>query len=125
VNRRQQIRIAPFLRLDSLDDERTHFDIREAYWRNLWESWELTVGFNRIFWGVTESRHLVDVINQTDQVEDIDGDEKLGQPMIQLITDRPWGRLEAFALIGFRERTFAGPDGRLRTPLPVDNNAAV
>jgi hypothetical protein len=122
---RQQFRIAPFFRLDSVDDERTHFDIREAYWRNLRNSWELTVGFNRVFWGVTESRHLVDVINQTDMVEDIDGEEKLGQPMIQLVTDRAWGRLEAFALLGFRERTFPGVDGRLRTPLPVDNDAAV
>lgn len=125
VNGRQQFRIVPFLRLDNIDDERTHFDIREAYWRNLGDSWELTVGFNRVFWGVTESRHLVDVINQTDMVEDIDGEEKLGQPMIQLATDRAWGRFEAFALLGVRERTFSGADGRLRTPLPVDDDAAV
>lgn len=120
---RHQFRIAPFLRLDNRDDERTHFDVREAYWRYVSHEWDLTAGFNRVFWGVTESRHLVDVINQTDLVEDIDGEEKLGQPMVQLATDRTWGRLEAFALLGFRERTFPGPDGRLRTPLPVDDDA--
>jgi hypothetical protein len=122
---RQQFRIVPFLRLDNVDDERSHFDIREAYWRKLWDSWEMTIGFNRVFWGVTESRHLVDVINQTDIVEDIEGEQKLGQPMLQLVTDGAWGRLEAFALLGFRERTFSDPDGRLRTPLPVDNDAAI
>ncbi len=122
---RRQLRVVPFLRLDDLDDERTHFDLREAYWRGVGDAWEVTVGVNRVFWGVTESRHLADVINQTDLVEDIDGEDKLGQPMIQLATDRPWGRLQAFALIGFRERTFSGPAGRLRTPPPVDEDAAI
>ncbi len=122
---RRQIRVVPFLRVDNLDDERTHFDVREAYWRDIRDSWEITAGVNRVFWGVTESRHLVDVVNQTDLVEDVDGEDKLGQPMIQLATDRSWGRLEAFALVGFRERTFSGLDGRLRTPLPVDGDAAM
>jgi len=120
----RQWRFVPFLRLDGRDGERTHFDLREAYWRASWSRWQLTAGFNRVFWGVTESRHLVDVINQTDLVEDPDGEDKLGQPMIQLATDRGFGRVEGFALVGFRERTFPGPDGRLRAPLPVDGDAA-
>ena len=33
--------------------------------------------------------------------------------------------ITAFTLLGFRERTFPGPDGRLRTPLPIDTDAAV
>jgi hypothetical protein len=69
---------------------------------------------------VTEAVHLVDVINQTDLVEDPDGEAKLGQPMIQLRLLRSWGRLDFFLLPSFRERTFAGRDGRLRTLLPVD-----
>jgi len=120
---RQQVTVVPFLRWDGRDGRRTHADLREAYWRRLWDSWELTAGIDRVFWGVTESRHLVDVINQTDLVEDIDGEDKLGQPMVQVATDRVWGRLEAFALPGFRERTFPGRSGRLRTPLPVDDDA--
>jgi len=122
---RYHVSFAPFLRLDGHDGERTHFDVREGYWRGRWSRWELLAGANVVFWGVTESRHLVDVINQTDLVENIDGEEKLGQPMIQIATDRSWGRLEAFALLGFRERTFPGADGRLRPPLPVDPDAAV
>jgi len=77
-----------------------------------------------VFWGVTESRHLADVINQTDAVEDVDDEDKLGQPMVQLSLQRGWGRLEGFALLGFRERTFPGRDGRLRAPLPVDTDDA-
>ena len=123
-NRRHQVRFAPFLRVDGRDDERTHFDLREGYWRYVWSDWELTAGVNTVFWGVTESRHLVNVINQVDGVEDIDEEDRLGQPMLQLAVQQPWGRLEGFALLGFRERTFPGGDGRLRTPLVVDTDSA-
>ncbi len=122
---RHQISIAPFLRLDGRDDERTHLDLREAHWLFVWSDWELLAGVNEVFWGVTESRHLVDVINQRDAVENIDEEDKLGQPMIQLAVQKGWGRIEGFLLTGFRERTFPGREGRLRTPLPVDTDAAL
>ncbi len=114
-----------FLRIDGRDEERTHFDLREAYYRHVGPRWELLAGVGRVFWGVTESRHLVDVINQDDFVEDIDREDKLGQPMINLGLQRDWGRIDAFALVGFRQPTFPGVEGRLRFPLPVDRGAAV
>ncbi len=123
--RRHQISVAPFLRLDGQDDERTHFDLREAFWRGIGERWEVVAGVNTVYWGVTESRHLVNVINQTDAVENIDEEDRLGQPMLQVATQRDWGRLEAFVLLGFRERTFPGRDGRLRTPLVVATDDAI
>lgn len=119
-----QYSFIPFLRLDSRDDERSHFDLREAYWLHIGEAWEFLVGANKVFWGVTESRHLVDIINQTDFVEDIDDEDKLGQPMINAVTQRDWGRLSFFVMPYFRERTFPGEDGRLRFALPVDEDAA-
>ncbi len=119
-----RIVVRPFLRLDSADDERTHFDLRELYWQRLGDGWALDVGLRKVFWGVTESVHLVDVVNQTDAIEDPDGEDKLGQPMIRLVLSRDWGELDLFLLPGFRERTFAGVDGRLRTGLPVDDEAA-
>ncbi len=122
-DRRHQVKISPWGRWDGEDDERSHFDLREGYYRYVGKRWELLAGVNRIFWGVTESRHLVDIVNQTDAVEDIDNEDKLGQPMIQLAIDRDWGRLELLSLVGFRERTFPGRDGRLRAPLVVDTDA--
>ena len=116
--------IKPFLRYDSVDGERSHWDLREAYWAWEGEDWELLLGANKVFWGVAESRHLVDIINQTDLVEDPDGEQKLGQPMIQLALQRDWGDLELFVMPYFRERTFPGKDGRLRAPLPVDTDDA-
>lgn len=119
-----QYSFIPFLRLDSRDDKRSHFDLREAYWLHIGEEWEFLVGANKVFWGVTEARHLVDIINQTDFVEDIDDEDKLGQPMINAATQRDWGRLSLFVMPFFRERTFPGEDGRLRFALPVDEDAA-
>lgn len=110
----------PFLRLDQQDDERTHFDIRELAWIRAAEDWELRVGVRRVFWGVTETVHLVDIINQIDLVENTDTEDRLGQPMINLALIRDWGTLDLFVLPGFRPRTFPGPDGRLRTEPWVD-----
>ena len=114
----------PFLRLDPDDSQRSHADIRQLNWLHVERDWELRVGIGRVFWGVTEVQHLVDIINQTDAVEDTDGEDKLGQPMVQLSLIRDWGTLEIFALPGFRERTFPGRDGRLRSGIPVEDDDA-
>jgi len=116
--------IIPYLRKDAIDDERSLADLQEAYWAQEAENFELLLGVNTVFWGVTESVHLVDIINQTDAAADIDGEDKLGQPMINLEVQRDWGLLSAYLLPYFRERTFAGADGRLRTPIPVDTDNA-
>lgn len=121
----QRLVFAPFARLDQHDDERTHVDLREFYWRKSFASAELSIGLRKVFWGVTESRHLVDIINQTDFVENLDTEDKLGQPMVSLRFIRDWGNLEFFVLPYFRERTFPGPEGRPRFLLPVDTDNPV
>jgi len=112
-----------FLRADNKDSERNHFDLREFYWLHLNGDSEFRLGINTLFWGVTESQHLVDVVNQIDQVEGIDGEDKLGQPMIQFKHYEDWGVVDLLLLPGFRERTFQSINGRPRTPLLVDTNA--
>jgi len=111
-----------FARIDQYDEERTHADIRELNWLGVGEIWELRVGIGKVFWGVTESQHLVDIINQTDAVENLDGEEKLGQPMINLALIQDWGTLNFFILPGFRQRTFPGIEGRLRTNPVTDTS---
>jgi hypothetical protein len=111
---KQNISFIPFVRLDQGDDERTHADIRELAWSYIARDYEWTVGLSKVYWGVTEAQHLVDIINQTDLVEDFDGEEKLGQPMVKLALIRDWGTVDLFVLPGFRERTFAGVHGRPR-----------
>lgn len=119
--RKHQVVFIPFFRADTQDDERTHFDIREGYYRfNADANWSLTLGAVKVFWGRTESRHLVDIINQTDAVEDIDEEDKLGQPMANLTLIRDWGTVDLYVMSDFRTRTYPGADGRLRFGLVVD-----
>lgn len=69
---------------------------------------------------MTESQHLVDIINQTDGVEDPSGEEKLGELMLNFAWITKWGTLDFFVMPGFRERTFPGREGRFRTLIPMD-----
>ena len=117
---KQRIVVTPFARLDQSDRERSHVDLREFYWRGSYSKVDLYIGLRKLFWGVTESIHLIDIINQSDMVENIDGEDKLGQPMISLAYTTTRGDWEFFLMPYFRERTFPGTVGRLRTPLVVD-----
>ncbi len=113
-DRRQLITFEGFLRLDASDPERTHADLRVLSWEYVANRWELRVGLRRVFWGVTESQHLVDIINQTDLIESPDGEDKLGQPMVNFAWITDFGTIDAFVMPLFRERTFPGLRGRLR-----------
>ncbi len=123
IGEQSQFTFTPFYRLDSLDDERSHGDIREALYLTYWDDYELRAGIGKVFWGVTESAHLVDVVNQTDAIEAVDGEDKLGQPMLHFTSIKEWGTLDAMMLPYFRERTFAGSDGRLRPTIAVSEDA--
>ena len=123
-NGRQSFIFTPFFRVDQHDSERTHADIRELAWVKAADDWELRVGIRKVFWGVTEFQHLVDIINQTDQVENTDDEDALGQPMVNFALIRDWGTLDFFVLPGFRERTFAGREGRPNGALVVDTDNA-
>ena len=113
-----------FMRADGADDNRQHADIRELKWLHLSGNDEWRVGIDTVFWGVTESQHLVDVINSIDRVEGIDGEDKLGQPMLHYTTIQDWGVFHVFILPGLRESAFHSNEGRLRFPLPVDDSQA-
>jgi hypothetical protein len=121
---RGRIAIEPFLRFDQHDHKRRHADLREASWLRVDGPWALRAGLSRVFWGVTESRHLVDIVNQTDLVEDLDGEAKLGQPMVHVERWTERGTFGVFLLPGFRERTFPADDARLRAPLPISSGRA-
>ena len=122
---KQRVTLIPFARLDAIDAQRTHFDVRELNWLYNSGDWDLRVGVGKVFWGVVESRHLVDIINQTDLVEDINEDEKLGQPMINANVITGVGTFSGFLLPYFRERTFPGPEGRPSFSVPIDTTHPV
>ena len=117
--------LVPFFRYDSADSRRTHADLREAYlllFGEIGESeWEVRLGVDRVFWGVAESQHLVDIINQIDFIEHPNGEVKLGQPMVHVTWSGDWGALELFGLPYHRPRIYPGRGGRLRFAGLLDN----
>ena len=116
--------VTPFARIDSADSRRTHVDMREFLLRVVPGNWTLAVGVGKVFWGVAESKHLVDIVNQTDTIESLNGEDKFGQPMVNLSFNYDWGFVDMFVMPYFRERIFRSRSGRLRGSVLVDSGQA-
>jgi len=114
----QSVLFKPYVRLDSVDSNRSHFDIREAIYSTYHDTFELKVGIGKVFWGVTETLNLVDVVNQNDAIDRFDENEKLGQPMFHFSTFSDWGNVELLILPFFRPVIFPGDKTRFR-PTPI------
>ncbi|MGB5812268.1 MAG: hypothetical protein WBG86_17150 [Polyangiales bacterium] len=111
-----------FGRVDQHDRNRTHGDIREAFFELFFDEWSVGFGVHKVFWGVTESKHLVDIINQTDLVEDFDADIKLGQAMVtSSYTNDKAGIFSLYVMSWARPLVFPSLEGRPTLPIPVEN----
>ena len=117
------VSFSPFLRKDGIDEYRDLFDVREGYLLLESNQFEMLFGINTVFWGVTESINIVDVINQVD-TGDISGDQKLGQPMVNLQFLPEYGTFSLYLLPYFRERNFPGHEGRFRGPTVIEKGAS-
>lgn len=119
-DRKHRINIKAFGRYSDPDGHRDHVDLREAYYAFAGDGWQVQAGVNKVFWGVTESQHLVDIVNQTDNLESFSGEEKLGQLMLAFGLEQSFGNIDLYILPHFRERKF--PDGpeRFRLAMPGD-----
>lgn len=122
-NENNSLTFTPYFRVDSEDSARHQLDIRELMYLHIGNNWEFKAGIGKVFWGVTETLHLVDIINQTDVLASFDGEEKLGQAMIQYTQITDFGIFDAFVLPGFRKRSFADQEGRLRPELAISDKA--
>jgi hypothetical protein len=115
-----------FGRVDQHDPNRTHGDIREGFFELFFDEWTFGFGIHKVFWGVTESRHLVDIINQTDLVEDFDTDIKLGQAMVTTsYTNDKAGTFSLYVMSWARPLVFPTLQGRPTLPIPVNNDLRV
>ena len=118
ANRRHRINATLFGRF-SVEPGFGSADVRELNWQYQGDRWSLLAGMNRVFWGATESRHLIDVVNQSDLRESFAGDVKLGQLMVAGTLQQSWGQLELYALPHFRAREFPVRADRPRLQLPL------
>ena len=63
----------------------------------------------QIFWGVLESNHLVDIINQTNSAENID-QEEVRSAMLNFTLIDEWRMLDVFLMTGNRKRRFVSEE---------------
>lgn len=122
-NEKHTLTLRPFYRLDPVDEKRSHADLRQADYKMSLEHLELAAGVGQFTWGVLESYRPVDVLNQTDFVESIDFNAKLGQPYAEAGWVTKSATFRAYYLPFFRERTFPGVRGRLRFPALIDTDS--
>ncbi len=111
-----------YFQYEHLSDENTHADLREFLFRYSGEQWELNAGIDQIFWGVVESRNLVDTINQNDFSADFTGGAKLGQPLLSFTRYMDKGDLSFYYLPAFREPEYASSDSRPRLPFAINQS---
>lgn len=114
----------PSFRVNNRDSGQNRIDFKSLSWNHQADTWALRTGVRTVTWQVTESRHLVDVINQIDASADIDGEDKLGEAMVNAVKLTDWGNMELLVMPGFRERVLPGEHARLRSPVPFDTKGA-
>jgi len=122
IDDNSELKAKLFYRYDAQSTSRTHGDVRELMYYRYADEWEVHAGIGKVFWGVTESRHLVDTINQVDNIESLDDEQRLGQLMLQTKFIKDWGTVDLFILPGFREVDFGQSDLRPTLGLPVTSN---
>ena len=114
--------VSPWVQHHSDYDDTLRWDLREAYLGLHDDAWRMRLGYTRVSWGAMDALRLIDIINQRDRFDLLDGAEKLGQPMLAFTLYPGVGTLELYALPYFREMPFPDRRGRLRPPLPVDTD---
>lgn len=95
-----------FVNWDTEDNQRRYIDVREASFYYQHEKLRFGLGVDTFFWGVAESINLVNVLNQSDVMESIDGKVKLGQPFLSLNQRYDDGDFSVYFLPIFREQNF-------------------
>lgn len=84
-----------FYNWDLEDEERRYYDLREARLNYSSGRWQFEAGNAVVFWGVSETINIVNVINQADLKESVDGKEKMGQGML---VSRYSGNINSFSI---------------------------
>ncbi|MEM8598180.1 MAG: hypothetical protein AAGF76_17135 [Pseudomonadota bacterium] len=103
----------------------TRADLPRAFYQRSFDGFDVLVGSNIEFWGVSEGNRPVDVINQEDVLDAPNRRDRLGQPMVNVNIDiGSRGSLGLWGLGGFRERDFGDDNARFRAPFLTDDDDA-
>lgn len=99
-------RLSVYASFDDKDEDRRYADFREATLTYDWHELSFTAGFTRMFWGVSESINVVNVINQADIRDNINGKEKMGQQHFSVQYNGDASELQVVYMPVFREQVF-------------------
>ncbi len=106
---------------DEKDSGRRITEARQAYLRTPLAGFDVFVGNRQEFWGKTESKNVVDVINQSDAAANEGKSGKLGAPSISAERYLDIGDLQLWYIFSFREKTFNDSDAHPSSGLPVNS----
>ncbi|PWK17623.1 hypothetical protein LV89_04339 [Arcicella aurantiaca] len=124
-NQRLKLIIKPYLRITAFDKSRSHIDLREGYLLYSAKSWDAKMGFQNISSGFAQGFSVMNVINQTDDLEVPWSPVALGQPMINLGYLKKNFAFRAMAMPFFRVKKLPDFDSRLNIyPLPINTQNA-
>ncbi len=112
-----------FYRYDS-SKQFDHGDLSEFNTLYTADNFDFLIGSTIEFWGVVESRNIVDIVNQIDFLEDVNGKQKLGQPLTRLNYYLENGTLSSYLFFGFRDREFTSQTERFGAQPEIRGSSA-
>lgn len=109
---------------EDTDGARSVLNVRKAYYSQVFDTWDLLVGFNTENWGVADSHSVLNVINPRDETDVIYGGDFIGTPMINANVLTDVGTFSAYALLGFVQPNLPGRESRQRALWPTEPGRA-
>ena len=103
------------------DNGKDIIEPRQLFFAKTFGDIDVYLGYRHTFWGVGESRNLVDLINQQDMAAGMSPDNKLGAPSISIETYLGSGELQYWYISRFRERTFNDTNAHPGFGMPVSS----
>lgn len=101
-------------------------DLPRGFYQHFGDGFDLLVGSNIEYWGVSESHRVVDVVNQRYVLDQTVDYVSLGQPMVNVnIATGVNSTLSFYGLLGFRERDLGSAATRFRSPVVLNGGDAV
>ena len=101
-------------------------DIPRGYYQYFGDGWDVLVGSNIEYWGVSEGNRVVDTVNQRYTIDQTVDYISLGQPMVNFnLSTGMNATLSLYGLIYFRDRDLGSAATRFRSPFLMSNNDAV
>ncbi|MDD1794223.1 hypothetical protein LRP50_13865 [Enterovibrio sp. ZSDZ42] len=116
--------IEPALRARSDAADTIEFDPYKTQLRTYTDNFDITAGYDVVFWGATEGAQILDILNQRDLGADFDGDVKLGQPLLSLTSSLGDGLATFYYLPYTPKRRFRDNSERLTAGFDINENSA-